>query len=331
MMAAPQFPIPVKEGYVEANGLKIWYVEAGQGVPLLLLHGGTVSNGPLWADGIYGWGGQLGRFAEYFRVIAPDTRGHGRTLNPSGAMSYPAFAEDVIALIRALTLERPLICGFSDGAFTATLVGVMAPNVPRAIVNLAGLDMFDPDPNSASRVMNRTWLGGNARATKTNMIWQDPPSMMDQKRIDDYEPTQGSGYVKRYFDALFDLWTVPMAYSMDDFAMIDAPMLILVGDRDPSHTVEEAVKAYRTLPHGELGVIPDSEHGITPMACTLALNFLLRQRGPASEASSQPTGAYAGATASDTAPEPAANGTVTSTTPSSGKRHRWSRRRREQE
>src|SRR5258708_37037519 len=191
IMTSARFPIAVTENYVEANGINIWYAEAGQGVPLLLLHGGIVSNGPLWADSAYGWGGHVGRFAEHFRVIAPDTRGHGRTLNPSGVLSYPVFAEDVIALTRALHLEKPFLCGFSDGGITAAVVGIMAPDLPRAIVNLAGLDMFDPDPESRSRIMNRTWLGGDPHATKAKSTRLELPPAMEQKVIADFEPTQG--------------------------------------------------------------------------------------------------------------------------------------------
>jgi 3-oxoadipate enol-lactonase len=281
-MTSARFPIPVTENYVEANGINIWYAEAGQGIPLLLLHGGIVSNGPLWADSAYGWGGHVGRFAEHFRIIAPDTRGHGRTLNPSGVLSYPVFAEDVIALTRALHLEKPLVCGFSDGGITAAVVGIMAPDLPRAIVNLAGLDMFDPDPDSSSRVMNRTWLGGDPHATKAKSTRPELPPAMEQKVIADFEPTQGTGYLKAYFDQLFDLWTVPMEYTTDDLAKTTAPTLILVGDRETSLGVEEAVSAYRTLPHGELGVIPNAEHGITPLAGTMALDFLLRHRAAVS-------------------------------------------------
>jgi pimeloyl-ACP methyl ester carboxylesterase len=282
-MTSARFPIPVTEHYVEANGINIWYAEAGQGLPLLLLHGGIVSNGPVWAESEYGWGGQLGRFAEHFRVIAPDTRGHGRTLNQSGVLSYPVFAEDVIALIRALHLEQPLLCGFSDGGITTALVGIMAPDISRAIVNLAGLDMFDPDPDSPSRVMNRTWLGGDPHATRANSAPPDLPPGMQQKFLADFEPTQGAGYVKAYFDQLFDLWTVPMAYTTTDLAKVTAPTLILAGDRETALPVEEAVTAYRTLPRGELGVIPHAEHGITPLACTMALDFLLRHRAAESE------------------------------------------------
>ena len=218
-----------------------------------------------------------GGLAEHFRVIAPDTRGHGRTLNPSAVLTFPDFAEDVIALAQALRLEKPLICGFSDGGITATLVGIIAPELPRAIVNLAGLDMFDPDPNSASRVMNRAWLGGDPHATKASTEAPSLPAGMMQKVVEDYEPTQGRGYVKTYFDQIFDLWIQPTAYTTDDLAKIAAPALILVGDREGGLPVEEAVAAYRKLPHGEMGVIPGVDHGITPLACTLALDFLLRK------------------------------------------------------
>jgi pimeloyl-ACP methyl ester carboxylesterase len=263
---------------VQANGLNIWYVEAGQGIPLLLLHGGIVSNGPIWADSPYGWGNHFGRFTEHFRVIAPDTRGHGRTLNPSGVLTFVDFAQDVIALIQALGLEKPHLCGFSDGGITATLVGITAPELPRAIVNLSGLDMFDPDLSSASRVRNRTWLGGDAHATKTKVGGPDLPAAMIHKVVEDFEPMQGPGYVKRYFDQLFDLWILPTAYTIDDLPKIAAPTLVLVGDRETGLPIEEAATAYRKLPRGEIGVVPSAEHGITPLACTVALDFLLRHR-----------------------------------------------------
>jgi pimeloyl-ACP methyl ester carboxylesterase len=63
---------------------------------------------------------------------------------------------------------------------------------------------------------------------------------------------------------------------LDDFAKIVAPTLILVGDRDEFCSVEEGVSTYRALPRGELGVIPGIEHAITPLVCTVALDFLRR-------------------------------------------------------
>lgn len=210
-------------------------------------------------------------------------RGHGRTLNPSGSLSYPTYAEDVIALTEALHLDKPLLCGFSDGGATASLVGILAPALPRAIVNLAGYDMFSPDPEHLSRVLLRQILGGHPHATRADVantydqrVREDPDSPMRKRRIADFEPTQGTGYLKRYFENIFDMWTTPMAYTLDDFATIVAPTLILVGDRDEGCSVEEGVTAYRALRQGEFGVIPGIKHAITPIVCTLALDFLRR-------------------------------------------------------
>jgi 3-oxoadipate enol-lactonase len=280
---APSYPISVAEGRVTADGLNIAYVEAGQGSPLLLLHGGTVSNGPIWADHEWSWGAHLGTFARRFRVIAPDTRGHGHTANPSGVQSYPAYAADVITLVQALGLERPLLCGFSDGGITASLVGILAPNLPHAIVNLAGYDLFCPDPEHPSRVMLRQALGGSDQATKADVVphleglWRGHPvTLMRQRRIDDFEPTQGAGYLSRYYENCFDMWSLPMEYTLDDLPKITAPTLILVGDRDEYCPIEEGVNAYRLLERGEFGVVPGIKHTITPLVATVALDFLRR-------------------------------------------------------
>ncbi len=62
--------------------------------------------------------------AEHFRVIAPDTRRYGRTINAGGgSIPHTRLADDVVGLIDALGLDRPMVCGFSDGAMTATIVG----------------------------------------------------------------------------------------------------------------------------------------------------------------------------------------------------------------
>ena len=135
--------------YVSANGIDIHYVEAGQGEPLVLLHQGMVSTNPLWADSPVAYAGHMAVFAERFRVIAPDLRGCGRTANPGGgSISYAQLAEDAAAMIDALGLDRPLVCGFSDGATLATILAIRSPGSVRAIVNHAGYDLFNPQAPS---------------------------------------------------------------------------------------------------------------------------------------------------------------------------------------
>jgi len=120
---------------VHANGIDIYYVEAGEGEPLLLVDNAMVSTNPAWAAIPFAYASFLGTLAEHFRVIAPDTRGSGKSVHPGGPIPATLLADDVAALIEALNLDRPLICGFSDGGETATLVGIRHPGSVRAIVN----------------------------------------------------------------------------------------------------------------------------------------------------------------------------------------------------
>jgi pimeloyl-ACP methyl ester carboxylesterase len=114
-------PTPTAAQYrsVPANGVDIHYVEAGQGQPLVLLHGGMVSTNPIWAPTPVSYSAPMEQLAERFRVIAPDTRGCGRTRHSDGTVTFELLADDVLALIDALALDSPLIAGFSEGAVTA--------------------------------------------------------------------------------------------------------------------------------------------------------------------------------------------------------------------
>jgi pimeloyl-ACP methyl ester carboxylesterase len=273
----------VGEGrYVRANGTDIYYVEAGQGEPLLLLHGGVVSTSPVWAGVPVAWVSHMPTLARHFRVIAPDARGYGRTVNRSdGPILYAQLADDIVALIGALGLERPLICGFSDGGITATIVALRHQGAVRAIVNDAGYDFFNP--HAPSFAMMRQLLGGSPTATRA-----DPAAARrffdssEQMRTlfalmqADHDGAQGSGYWKTLLAETFDRCTQSPGYTFDDLRQISAPTLILAGDRDEFCSVEEGVIAYRQLPAGELAIVPGTGHWISPLKVQLAIDFLCR-------------------------------------------------------
>jgi pimeloyl-ACP methyl ester carboxylesterase len=149
---------------VHANGIDIHYLDQGEGEPLVLLHGGLVSTNPIWTGVPVAYAGHMHTLAEHFRVIAPDTRGCGRTAHPGGPISFDLLADDVAAMIDALELQQPLIAGFSDGAITATILGIRHPDTARAIVNHAGFDEFDPE--APTFAMMRQILGGRPEATE---------------------------------------------------------------------------------------------------------------------------------------------------------------------
>src|SRR3954447_16601875 len=107
-----------KGRHVRANDIDIYFVEAGEGVPVLVLDNAMVSSNSIWDGQPFAYTSFLERFAERFRVILPDTRGSGRTVHTGRPIPQTLLADDVAALIDALDLDRPLVCGFSDGAET---------------------------------------------------------------------------------------------------------------------------------------------------------------------------------------------------------------------
>lgn len=271
--------------YALANGTDIYYVEVGQGEPLLLLHGGAVSTSPLWAGTPFAYVSHMDTFAEHFRVIAPDTRGTGRTVNPGGGpVSFTQLADDVVALIDALDLGRPLICGFSEGAITATIIGIRNPETVRAIVNHAGYDFFNPQ--ASSFMMMRQMFGGAPDATqadpdafeRTSESSEEMRAMLELMKAD-HEGAQGEGYLKTYLAQAFDRSTQSPGYTFEDLGKITAPTLILTGDRDDFCSVEEGVEAYRMLEQGELAVLPNHGHFISASAVRVTIEFLEQHLG----------------------------------------------------
>ena len=271
------------EGHqVRANGIDIHYVEAGHGEPLILLHGGVVSTNLIWEGVPMAYASHMGTLAKRFRVIAPDTRGCGRTPHGNGDTSFDQLADDIVALIDALGLEPPLITGFSEGAITATIVGIRSPESVRAIVNNAGHDAFNPDAPSIA--MCRQMLGGSPHATAA-----DPDAaarffgQSDEMRAvfelmkSDQDSGQGPGYWKTYLARAFDRITKSPGYTFEDLRRITVPTLILTGDRDQFCSVEEGVTAYRMLGDGELAVLPDTGHLITPAVVATTIEFFERR------------------------------------------------------
>jgi pimeloyl-ACP methyl ester carboxylesterase len=267
---------------VRANGIDIHYLDQGVGEPLVLLHGGVVSTNPIWAGVPVAYTGYMDTLAEQFRVIAPDTRGCGRTVHTGGPISFDLLADDVAALIDALGLDRPTIAGFSEGAITATILGIRHPDAVRAIVNDAGFDAFDP--GGPTIAMMRQILGGSPDATEPDPdaaargfeASEQMRAMLELLKRDQ-DSGQGEGHWRTYLRLCWDRCTQPPGYTYADLAKITVPTLILAGDRDDFCTVEQAVTAYRQLPDGELAILPGHGHYIPPAAIQATVEFLARR------------------------------------------------------
>jgi len=269
---------------VHANGIDIHYLEQGEGDTLVLLHGGMVSTNPLWTGVPIGYASHMEALAAHFRVIAPDTRGGGRTPHGEGPMTFDVLADDVAALIEALGLERPAVAGFSEGGITATILGIRHPDAVSAVVNDAGFDPFDP--RTPTLAMMRQVLGGSPEATEANpdiaarqfeASEQMRPLFELMKR--DQDAGQGDGHWRTYLRLTWQRVTTFPGYTYSDLASITTPTLILCGDRDEFCQVEQAVAAYRQLPDGELAILPGHGHYIPPAAIEATIEFLERRAG----------------------------------------------------
>lgn len=100
--------------------------EKGKGRPLILLHG----NGE---DGSY-FKNQLEYFSRSYRVIAADTRGHGKSPRGTAEFTIGQFAEDLKKLMDRLDIEKAVVLGFSDGANIAMKFALKYPGRLEALI-----------------------------------------------------------------------------------------------------------------------------------------------------------------------------------------------------
>ena len=104
------------------------------------------------------WEQLLPSLIDGFRVITPDSRGHGRSTNPSGELSYAQLADDVAALIAALGLVRPVVGGYSDGGQVALELGARHPDAAGALIVGAAYPEFAA---TGIRAVNKAFLGAD--------------------------------------------------------------------------------------------------------------------------------------------------------------------------
>ena len=110
-----------------------YYTEAGEGFPLILLHG----NGENHEYFVH----QIACFSKNHRVLALDTRGHGKTPRGDGPFTIAQFAEDLRVFLDNLNIQQADILGFSDGGNIAMVFAMKYPGrVRNLILNGANLD-----------------------------------------------------------------------------------------------------------------------------------------------------------------------------------------------
>ena len=269
-----------EDKYINANGVKIRYIEAGKGAAIVLLHGGT-SNLESWTSR-----GVVDNLAKDFRVIAFDARGHGKSDSPRDPAAYGRQqALDVVRILDALKIERAHIIGFSLGSSTVAQLLTLHPERFLTGVQVAGAgrtpeEANDPRIETEAAEIARDCIS-RSRAMRQAPAGMKPTEEEIQQRIvacradKTFDPLAVAASLRGYKD---------QAVTNEQMAAVKVPTLGIVGTLD--HTLK-AMQALKTIRPGMKlvlleGVSHTGKTGIQgdPRLVSEIRTFIAEQRMP---------------------------------------------------
>ncbi|MCD0467340.1 alpha/beta fold hydrolase [Flavobacterium sp. ENC] len=206
--------------YKEINGIKMYYEVYGSGKPLVLLHGNGGS--------IKGHSYRIEYFKQFFKVIAIDSRGHGKSVDPSNKqLNYVDMTRDVSTLLDSLKIDSAYVWGQSDGGILGLLLAI---NHPEKVSKLAtfGANLF-PGKKAVYDEID-TMVKETLKTTKD-------PHTVNLYNLLEYQPN----------------------ITDKDLHKIKCPVLIMSGDRDAIR-LEHSIKIFDNIPNSNFFVMPGATH-----------------------------------------------------------------------
>jgi pimeloyl-ACP methyl ester carboxylesterase len=136
--------------FAEANGVRLHYVSAGRGRPVVLLHG--------WPQTWWVWRDVVPALAAHYRVIAPDLRGLGQSSIPAAGYDTGTVAADIQALLAHLGIGSFTLIGHDVGTWVAYAYAATWPGqVRRLVVMDAALPGISPAWTPSPDSIIKTW------------------------------------------------------------------------------------------------------------------------------------------------------------------------------
>lgn len=213
--------------YFSTGGIRLYYETYGQGKPLLLIHG----NGGSIRD----WRYQIPYFAQFYKVIAVDSRAQGKSVDTSAVLNYEMMADDFDALLTHLKIDSAYIVGWSDGGINALLLAIRHPQKVKKMA-ITGANLV-PDASAISE-------------DGTKMITEDLAKLRAGKQDATTKNT-----IK-----LLHMMEIEPNIPLSDLNKIQCPVLVMGGDFDvikPAHTLQ----IFENIPQAYLWIFPESGHG----------------------------------------------------------------------
>ena len=218
---------PAAGRYYEVRGIKMYTETYGKGKPLLLIHGNGGS--------ISAFSSTIPYFSKKYKVIAVDSRAHGKTIDPSDSLSFEQMADDFAALLDKMHIDSAYVIGWSDGGINALLLAMRHPD---KVIKLAS-------------------TGANLTPDSLGIIPKEWNGMVKQYNSDKDKPRTTAKQKNDWKIFMLDYTQPNVPFSA--LKVIKCPSLIICGDHDVI-PIEHTVKIYQAIPRAYLWVVPNSGH-----------------------------------------------------------------------
>jgi pimeloyl-ACP methyl ester carboxylesterase len=233
--------------YAQVRDLSMYYEELGpaEGQPLILLHGaGGTSDDP-----VGGWAGLAPLLAERFHVYCIEHRGHGRTNNPAGYMTFEQIGDDIAEFVEQLGLAPAHIAGISDGGVVALDCGLRRPQLTRTVIAVG-----------ANYSVHEGIRAVASSLDPDDLEKREPEAAAEFGRRHD----QGKhpGYWKELLRQIIANNTTNPAWTEDDLRRISRPTLLIAGENDPFATAEQMAVMKREIPGAEWLIVNHAGHPV---------------------------------------------------------------------
>jgi pimeloyl-ACP methyl ester carboxylesterase len=229
----PALPDTERSGYAAVNGIKLWYAVFGDGEPVIFLHGGL-------ANASY-WGLQVPEVSRHYQVIVMDSRGHGRSTRDNRPYGYDLMADDVVALLDVLHIERAAVVGWSDGGILGLDLAIRHPGRVSKVFAFAA--NTDPSGVVAGVEKNPTFAAFIRRAGQEYRTLSATPR--------DYDA---------FVNAISKMWATQPNWTAKQLGAIRTPVLVVDGDHDEAIKRPHTEKIAAAIPGAGLLILPDTSH-----------------------------------------------------------------------
>jgi pimeloyl-ACP methyl ester carboxylesterase len=268
--------VPSGTEQIEVQGLRVAYERAGQGPPLILLHGYV-------GDSRGTWGGQLDALSDDFTVVAWDAPGVGLSSDPPDGFRLPDYADCLAGFVDALGLGQPHVAGLSFGGALALELYRRHPALPNTLVlasAYAGWSGSLPRHEVERRLRQVLELAdlppdGFVREVIPTLFSEGTPA----ETIEAFAAS-ASGFHPPGLRAMAR--SMAEADLRDVLPRIDVPTLLLYGGDDVRAPRDVAEGLRAAIPTARLVVFPGIGHLINLEACerlNAEIRAFLRSRG----------------------------------------------------